>query len=99
MARLPQILPVGAAPTRVGAAPTRVRTSTTRVGAASSRDRTTRPARAALDCLAGTACAILPLRPEPGRRTPTPVAWNCHTKGIDHQSRPAYQPDDPDPTG
>ncbi len=35
----------------------------------------------------------------PGRRVLAPVVRNHRSKGTNHQSRPARQPDDPDPTG
>ena len=52
------------------------------------------------DCRSEGACAILPLRPDSGSPY-VRAARNtfAHTKGIDHQSRPARQPDDPHPTG
>ena len=46
-------------------------------------------------------CAILPGRSRPDRRSVVPCTVDAppRTKGIDHQPRPAHQPDDPDPAG
>src|SRR3954449_20416 len=52
------------------------------------------------DCRLETACAILPLRPGTGSPCPRAVRnATVITKGTNHQSRPARQSDDPDPTG
>ena len=47
----------------------------------------------------GTPCAILPLGRTGSPYTRAGRPNSQQTKGIDHQSRPARQPDDPDPTG
>ena len=70
-------------------------------GGGRARDRSTLgPPERPLDCRLGTACAILPLRPEPGSWcTRAGRMDTLSRRGIDHQSRPARQPDDPHPTG